>query len=124
MTRIEIKIEDRAHQRMLDQMMGVALTLEVLKDHEDDFGKMPGYNSSRILVQGLLAELRIEMATRNLRLAASKGIDIATHGVAFRGGDDRIICDPLEDMGAEDAPGEPKELQEDPEDPPFPLRSS
>lgn len=108
MSRTEIKIEDQAHQRFLDQMMGVALSLDILKDHEDDFGKMPGFNSSLILIQGLLAEMRVEMAVRNLRLASSKGIDIASHTVAYHSGESYIICEPAENMGAEDAPEEPE----------------
>jgi len=110
MAQTTIKIEDRAHQRTLDRMMGIALVHEALEDHMEEFGKMPGYNSAKILIQGILAECRVEMASKNLRLATSKGVDISTHLVGYRGGDE-ILVDPMEEMGSEDAPEEPEDEQ-------------
>lgn len=110
MTCTTIKIEDRAHQRLLDRMMGIALVHEALEDRIEDFGKMPGYNSAMLLIQGILAEFRVEMASKDLRLAANNGVDIGTHLVRYEGGDE-ILIDPMDGTGAEDAPGELEDEQ-------------
>lgn len=62
--------------------LGMAEAVEALKDMPATLHGLPGFATAAAAIEAKAASLRADAGIRNLRFAASKGIDVSTHVVA------------------------------------------
>lgn len=98
------------HVRDIGIALGLAAALNYLRDREEVFGKLPGYNTAIAVVQEIEARQRAEVAGYNFRAAMRAGVDISTHmiGLVGRG---KIFAEPMDleqlaEFGASQSPTE------------------
>ncbi|HEX2594774.1 MAG TPA: hypothetical protein VHL34_24940 [Rhizomicrobium sp.] len=62
--------------------LGLAEAVEALKDMPEALHGLPGFATAAAALEAKAASLRADAGIRNLRFAASKGIDVSKHVVA------------------------------------------
>ena len=99
---VKVRITESAHLTLVGEFFGAAVSLELLKENESKFGKLPGYHSAIALIEGRVADLKVKAYVKNMRLAAKAGVDLQTMTVRLLDLD-TVTCVPIDEIERDEA---------------------
>lgn len=96
MPNITIPITDLKHRLDIYRYIGACEIADALESRKATFGAMPGFNAALAVVDAERAKYQSYMMTKNVRLAAQHGVDLAQYYVSGLDGEN-LVCTPFEE---------------------------